>query len=120
MCAVFVFEGDVFKGDVAFDVLERCCAFAVFDLRLDVHDLHEALEARVAVLELLGKVNEDADRFSEGVDVEQECYEVRDLDEAFGDQDTASDYYCDVDHEDEGGHAGMEKSQVEVAVLLGS
>ena len=119
MCSVFVFEGDVFEDNVAFDVLERYCAFAVLDLRLDVHDLHESLEAGVAVLELLGKVNEDADRFCEGVDIEQERDEVRDLDEALGDQDAARDNYCDVDQEDEGGHAGVEETKVEVAVLLG-
>ena len=105
---VFILERYIFKRDIAFDVSKLDCAFFILDIRFDIQYLGEPFKTRIAVLKLLSKIHKDSDRFSERIDVEKECNEVRDLNKTFGDKDSSRDYHDDIYEKDKCGHAGME------------
>ena len=97
---VLIVEGDVPEGEGALRLFDGLRAGEVPDLRGDAENLQEPLKAGVAVLELLGEVDEGAHRVGEHIDVEQEGDQVGDLHPALGDADAAGDDDDDLNHGD--------------------
>ena len=62
------------------------CILRIRDIRLYIHDLQEALIAGIAVLELLGKIDQLLDRIREIIDIEQEGHKIRHLHPSAGHQ----------------------------------
>ena len=116
--AVLVTVGDVTELDIALHLPDVHGAGSIL-LRLLVHDLHEALEARDAGLVLLHEVDQGHNGRDEKIDRDHEGRVIPQQDRAVVKEQTARNENDNVEHiGDEGGH-GVELSHGLVGLAAG-
>ena len=105
--------------NVAAHIFQRQSVRAVFNVRLDIHQLAKTLEASVAILKLLGEIDEGRDRLGEHADVQQEGHKIRNIQAPVRDEHTAGDNDAHLDQRREKADASLEGAHVMGAVFLG-
>ena len=111
---VVIVEADVVEGHVALHAGQLLRAGRVVHVRLHVHDLAEALDARHAPLELLRVVHHPADGGQQRGNIQKIRHVVRRGDLAVDDEQRAHDDHHDVHHAVKGAGGGVVARHVAV------
>lgn len=73
----FIAEGNFFKTDISFHMLQRNCIGRILNIRCNRHHFQKTVITAVSVLELLRKIHKLCYRLRKVVDIQKKGHQVR-------------------------------------------
>ena len=116
---LLVLKRHIFKSNISAHIGKLFCIRPILDIRLDLHDLAEALETAVPVLKLLREIDQCPHGIGKYTDVEHKCDKITDIDLTICNKDGSGENDVDLNQCRERAQSRLKASHIMIAVLLG-